>query len=62
VCIHEAAEVLTSKVTMKLGMTDCGRISGGEGGEESRVTTIQKYFLSVAAAVEDNQSSLNKFW
>ena len=28
--IHEAAEVLTSKVTMKLGMTDCGRISGGE--------------------------------
>jgi hypothetical protein len=23
--IHEAAEVLTSKVTMKLGMTDCGR-------------------------------------
>ena len=39
-CIHEAAEGLTSKVTMKLGMTDCGRISGGEIVEADDDTKI----------------------
>jgi hypothetical protein len=57
VCIHEAAEVLTSKVTLEVGMTDCGRI----WGERVEADDEQKYFFSVAAVVEDNQSSLNKF-
>lgn len=35
--IHEAAEVLTSKVTMKLGMTDCGRGAIVEAYDDTKI-------------------------